>query len=48
MSHSQTCKLNELYRVITLMTSNNVLERVKEVVGGKTVKDVLKEAGNDV
>jgi len=30
------------------MTSNNVLERVKEVVGGKTVKDVLKEAGNDV
>jgi len=48
MSHSQTCKLNDLYRVITLMTSNNVLERVKEVVGGKTVKDVLKEAGNDV
>jgi len=24
------------------------LEKVKEVVGGKTVKDVLKEAGNDV
>jgi len=25
-----------------------VLEKVKEVVGGKTVKEVLKEAGNDV
>lgn len=28
--------------------SNQVLQKVQEVVAGKSVKEVLKEAGNDV